>query len=120
MTTTEDEKKVIEYLEKCTKKDLRYILQQVFKTRSIKTEHEERSFFLGEAFKDFLNEPGEPKWEFAAVAYVDTDQYAEGTRGLEGDYIFFQHGKCDTCGIWVVSDLKGGICPVCGSKVALT
>ncbi len=57
-------------------------------------------------------------WKFEAVAYVDPEHYGEGHLGP--DWGFANEGKCESCGSWVRSNVKRGLCSICGSKVYMT
>ncbi|WP_144405632.1 hypothetical protein [Aliterella atlantica] len=97
----------------------------MFKTRRPNPEEDKYNkncFFLGTASSLLESSEGEAeRWgtcEIAAVANVDKEVYGEDVLGI--DWGFCQFGTCSSCGIGVRSNLKHGVCPTCGSKVAMS
>lgn len=117
--------KVVEYLSQCSDPELREILFAIFQTRRPNPEEDKYNkncFFLGTASSllESSDEEAEPwdTWKIEAVAYVDEEEYGEDVLGT--DWGFCQFGECQFCGISVRSNLKHGVCPVCGSKVSMS
>lgn len=57
-------------------------------------------------------------WEIQAVAYRDPALWPADNLGP--DWGFCEFGQCQECGTAVRSNVKEGICPVCGAKVRMT
>jgi hypothetical protein len=117
--------KIIRDLSGCSNPELRKILFAVFQNRNPNPEEDEYNkncFFLGTASSPLENDDEEPErwgtWKIEAVAYVDGEECEEDVLGTDGG--FCQFGECQFCGIPVRSDLKHGVCPVCGSKVSMS
>jgi hypothetical protein len=120
--------KIIGYLSQCSNLELRELLFAVFQTRRPNPEEDEYNkncFFLGTASSLLESSEGEPEhwgdWKIEAIAYVDREEPGESAEdGLEPDWGFCQFGKCQSCAMAVRSNLKHGICPICGSKVSMS
>jgi hypothetical protein len=117
--------KIVEYLSRCSDSELREILLAIFQTRKPNPEEDKYSkncFFLGTASSLLESSDEETEhwgnWKIEAVAYVDREEYGED--GLGADWGFCQFGECQFCEISVRSNLKHGVCPVCGSKVSMS
>ncbi len=78
-------------------------------------------FFLGAAWSHLDSDNGEPDrwgpWELEAVAYVDPAEYGDG---LGPDYGLCQEGTCQVCGTRVRSNVKHGLCSICGGPAHMT
>lgn len=78
-------------------------------------------FFLGIASSDLESEEGEParwgEWKIEAVASPDPAHYG----GHPGpDYGLCQSGKCTVCRVAARSNVKNGLCAICGAPVYMT
>ena len=78
-------------------------------------------FYLGTAHSDLLSDPGAAEawgpWQTDAVAYPNPAEWGDS---LGPDYGLCQAGTCMGCGTAVRSNVKGGVCPVCGAAVWMT
>lgn len=117
--------KIVAYLSRCSDPELREILFAVFQNRKPNPEEDEYNkncFFLGTASSLLESNQGEPAhwgtWRIEAVAYVNQEEYGKDVLGPE--WGFCQFGSCQSCGMEVRSNLKHGVCPVCGSKVSMS
>lgn len=116
--------KVIEYLRQSPVEELVAVLQAVFKDRQPAPEEESfcrNRFFLGTAWSELESDEGQPHrwgpWDVDAVAYPDPDEYGES---LGPDYGLCQSGTCTGCGFEVRSNVKRGLCAICGAGVNMT
>jgi len=115
---------VVRRLEACSDEELREVFSQVFKARRpypAEEAYHHNRYFLGVASRQLAGEPQEPeRWEPAAVyAVADVDRSAYGD-GPGPDVGFSQFGTCDGCGVKVCSNLKQGLCPICGEPVSMS
>ncbi|WP_223257383.1 hypothetical protein [Phormidesmis priestleyi] len=120
-----ERKKIVGYLSRCSDRELRDILFAVFQVRRPNPEEDEYNkncFFLGTASSLLENGKGEPKhwgaYKIEAIAHVDREECGENVPAI--DWGFCQFGECQQCGIAVRSNLKHGVCPLCGSKVYMS
>jgi hypothetical protein len=63
------------------------------------------------------------QWQLAMITRPDPDHYSRAISGeliLGEDLGFCQEGTCIECGADCCSNLKHGICPICGAKVFMT
>jgi hypothetical protein len=120
-TPREDE--LVERLLAASDGELREVLRQVFERRMPYPEeaayHRSR-FFLGVVSSELESEPEAPErwgaYQLRAVAYADRDTYGDDP-GPDG---WAQRGTCEACGTSVCSNLRQGVCPVCGAAVRMS
>ncbi len=123
-----NQRAVVELLTTLPDEDLLAVLQAVFKVKRPNPEEDaynQNCYFLGSASRLLASEEGEPErwepWEIEAVAYIDRAAYPNILLDDNGpDYGFCQGGTCQSCGMTVRSNVKHGICPICGNKVYMT
>ncbi len=113
---------VTAYLVRVPMEELLAVLQEVFEARTPNPEeaaYNRNRFFLGTASSVLGSEERQDwgPWEIHAVAYIDRDEHPEG---LGPDWGFCEFGTCESCGTHVRSNVKRGICPVCGDRVSMT
>ena len=113
----------IEYLQTLPVEEFVAVLQQVFQNRQPAPEEAtycRNCFFLGTAWSDLESEKDEPTrwgpWTIESVAYPNQ----EFNVGLGPNYGLCQVGTCGACGIEVRSNVKQGLCPICGAEVYMT
>lgn len=105
------------------------LLRQVFARRTPNPEEAaycRTRYFLGTA-SSMLDDESDPEadpsvqqwgaWEIEAVAYPDPDHYGSA---FGPDWGFCEGGTCLTCTTKVRSNVKYGLCPICGAKVFMT
>lgn len=114
---------VVEILRALPDEELLTVLQEVFEGRQpypLEAAWHRSRFFLGIAGSQRESDEGKPErwaaWEIRAAAYVARDEYPEGNGP---DWGFCQHGTCPDCGTEVSSNVKLGICPICGAAVGM-
>jgi hypothetical protein len=115
---------LIERLKSLPDAEFLAVLQEVFHRRQSNAEENDynrNQYFLGTASSLRESDDGEPErwapWSIEAVAYIDRDAYPEG---VGPDWGFCQFATCQACQMPVRSNVKNGICPVCGSKVYMS
>jgi hypothetical protein len=115
---------LIERLKSLPDAEFLAILQEVFRWRQPNAEengYNRNHYFLGTASSLRESDDGEPErwasWSIEAVAYIDRDVYPEGAGP---DWGYCQFGTCQSCQIHVRSNVKNGICPICGSNVYMS
>jgi hypothetical protein len=118
------DKALIDHLKSLPDAEFLATLQEVFRSRQPNPEergYTRNQYFLGTATSVRESEEGEPEvwepWSLAAVAYRDREEYRDG---VGPDWGFCQFGTCETCQMPVRSNVKHGICPICGTKVSMT
>jgi hypothetical protein len=111
----------IEYLSGLPDERLVDVLRRVFAVKQPAPEEASycrNRFYLGTAWSNLESDEGHPQrwgqWELDAVAYVDP---AEWGGSLGPGYGLAQAGSCGTCGMRVRSNVKNGLCPICGARV---
>ena len=116
-------------LSSLTDEELVAVLQNIFAGRqkavpdpSIRSQH----YFVGIAYQlDENDEVGQPpqwsNWKISVVAKPDPTDYAPDATGLfvGADWGFCQEAEC-SCGYHVRSNMKRGICQICGRNVWMT
>ena len=115
---------IVDLLRMLPDEHLLAVLHEVFTTRQPNPEEQaynQNCYFLGTASRSRADAPEhavvwEP-WEIQAVAYLDRDTY---TATYGPTWGFCQFGVCTACGTTVRSNVKRGICPICGAKVSMT
>ena len=114
----------VQYLSNLPDERLVDVLRRVFVVKQPAPEESafcRNRFYLATAWSYLESDEGEPQrwgpWQFQAVAYVDPAEWGES---LGPDYGLCQEGSCGTCGTRVRSNVKQGLCPICGARVYMT
>lgn len=115
--TPEEHASIVDSLVSLPCEELLEILGRVFATQHPNPEEDEyhpNRYFLGTSTQ--VSDPAttRPVWEVQAVAYPPS------SAGLGPDWGFCQFGQCRGCGSLVRSNVKRGICSVCGTDVEMT
>ncbi|HEY3364325.1 MAG TPA: hypothetical protein VGK74_04675 [Symbiobacteriaceae bacterium] len=115
---------ISEYLRAIPDEEFLVILEQVFRAKQPNPEespYNRNHYFRGIAESRLESTPGEPEtwgpWSVEAVAYINRVVYPEGTGP---DWGFCQFGTCTVCGTKARSNVKSGVCPICGGEVELS
>jgi rubrerythrin len=119
---------VVALLRTIPDEDLLAILQAVFEVKRPNPEEDaynQNCYFLGTASRLLASLEGESEhwkpWKIEAVAYIDHEAYPNTSSGNNGPYYgFCEGGACQNCGMAMRSNVKHGICPICGNKVYMT
>jgi len=119
-----DRKQISEYLRQLPVEELVAVLRDVFETRCPFPEEAafcRSRFFLGVACSDLESDENENerwgRWRWDAVAYPNIAKWGDS---LGPDYGLCQYGNCAGCGLTVRSNVKDGVCPICGVAVYMT
>ena len=119
-----DRQRITDYLRQMKVEELVAVLRDVFADRQPAPEEAtfcRNRFFLGTAWSDLQSAEGEPErwgpWQTDAVAYPNATKYGDS---LGPDYGLCEEGTCGGCGLAVRSNVKQGLCPVCGVAVYMT
>ncbi len=114
----------IKYLSNLPDERLVAVLRRVFAVKQPAPEEAaccRNRFYVGTAWSDLESDEGEPQrwgpWKLDAVAYVDSREYGDD---LGPDYGLCQAGSCQSCGTRVRSNVKHGLCPICGGPAYMT
>ena len=121
-----DRDEVVDYLTGLPTEQFVDVLRRVFARKQPAPEESaycRNKYYLGTASSDQLesdNDEEPPRWgpwEHDVVAYPDPQAWGDS---LGPDYGLAQVGSCGTCGVRVRSNVKQGLCPICGGKVYMT
>lgn len=119
-----DSDQLIDRLKELPVEELIAVLRAVFedpKPWLEQTSYYRSRFFLGTASAELESDEGEPErwgpWEIHAVAYPDPIHNGDGLGPTWG---LCQEGPCSVCGVRARSNVKHGICSVCGASVGMT
>lgn len=119
-----ERKELAEELRRLPVEGLVAVLRDVFATRGPFPEEAafcRNTFFLGAASSDLESGDGEPErwgpWKIEAVAPPDPSHHGDS---LGPDWGLCQSGGCGACGVKARSNVKNGLCAVCGATVNLT
>jgi hypothetical protein len=84
-----------------------------------------RRYFIGLAYQLDESDDGSPpqwsNWKISAIAKPDPAEYQNDTGDLfvGADWGFCQEAEC-TCGYYVCSNMKQGICQICHKNIGMT
>jgi hypothetical protein len=119
-----ERQELAEHLRRLPVEELVSVLQDVFASRlpfPNETAFCRNRFFLGVASSDLESDKGEPEswgpWTIEAVAYPDPAHYGDT---LGPDWGLCQSGACCNCDVRACSNVKNGICAICGATVYMT
>jgi hypothetical protein len=119
-----DHRQLVEQLLRVPVEELVAVLRDVFDARQPWPEeaaYYRNRFFLGIASSELVSDEGEPErwgpWELDAVAYPDPAHYGGSPRP---DWGLCQSGTCVGCGAGARSNVKNGVCAICGTAVYVT
>ena len=119
-----ERRELAEQLRRLPVEELVAVLHDVFAARGPFPEEAafcRNRFFLGVASSDLESGDGEPErwgpWRIEAVAFSDPSHYG---KSLGPDWGLCQSGECGDCGVGARSNVKNGICAVCGATVHMT
>jgi hypothetical protein len=119
-----EHRQLVEHLRRLPVAEFVAVLRDVFDARlpcPEETAFCRNRFFLGVASSDLESDQGEPKrwgpWELEAVAYPDPAHYGGG---LGPDWGLCQSGACVGSGARACSNVKNGVCAVCGAAIDMT
>ncbi|MEW4571149.1 hypothetical protein AB1L88_25035 [Tautonia sp. JC769] len=119
-----DRRELAEELRRLPVEELVAVLRDVFEARCPFPEESafcRSRFFLGVASSDLESDGGEPErwgpWRIEAVASPDPSHYGGS---LGPGWGLCQSGGCGACGVGARSNVKNGICAVCGAAVFMT
>lgn len=118
-----ERQQLVEHLSRLPIEELVAVLRELFNIRipnPEETSFNHSRFFLGIASSLLESDDGGSEqwgpWELAAVAYPDPAHYT----GLGPDWGLCQFGGCMVCGVEARSNVKNGLCSVCGASVYMT
>lgn len=119
-----DRQRIAECLLQLKDEELVAVFRNVFSDRLPSPEeagHCRNRFFLGTAWSYRQSDEDEPErwgpWQIDAVAYPNPTVWGDS---LGPNYGLCQAGTCGGCGLTVRSNVKEGICPICGDAVYMT
>ncbi|MEO6811800.1 MAG: hypothetical protein ABI353_22050 [Isosphaeraceae bacterium] len=119
-----ERRQLVESLSRLPVEELAAVLREVF-DGSLPWPKEQsfcrNRFFLGVASSDLESDEDQAerwgRWKLEAVASPDPTHYGTQTGP---DWGLCQSGECGVCGVGARSNVKHGLCAVCGADVSMT